>query len=138
MTAQSASAANRPLAFSLHVLPAVAYVAALFYGGLIRMGELPELGFVPTDKLLHAAAFGGLALLLARAVHFSSARGSLRKCLWLGALGSSVLGALLEVCQHFVPYRSSDPLDWLADTVGAVLAVCAALALLRLVQRVEG
>ena len=94
---------------------------------------------MPTDKLLHAAAFGGLALLLARAVRYSSARSSLLKCLWFGALGSSALGALLEVCQAFVPYRSSDPLDWLADTVGAALAVCAALAFLRMVhKRVEG
>ena len=139
MTVPYDTRASRSLAFSLQVLPAVAYAAAIFYGGLTRMRELPELGFVPTDKLLHAAVFGGLAVLLARAVRFSVAYISTAKCLWLGALGSSLVGALLEVCQAFVPYRSADVLDWVADSVGAALAVSALLALLRLVpKRVEG
>ncbi len=139
MTVPYDSAASRRLAFSLQVLPAVAYAAAIFYGGLTRMRELPEVGFVPTDKLLHAAVFGGLALLLGRAVRFLVAQPSLFKCLWLGALGSSAVGALLEVCQAFVPYRSADPWDWVADTVGAALAVSALLALLRVVpKRAEG
>jgi VanZ family protein len=119
----------------LQVLPAIAYAAAIFYGGLIRLGALPEVGFMPTDKLLHAAVFGGLALLLARAVRFWLPNASLAKCLWLGALGASVLGALLEVCQAFVPYRSADALDWLADTVGAALALGALLLLARLMPK---
>ena len=133
------TAASRPRVFSLNVLPAVAYAAAIFYGGLIRMRELPEVGFVPTDKLLHAAVFGGFTLLLARAVRFLLTRASSLKCLWLGALGSSAVGALLEVCQAFVPYRSADPLDWLADTVGAGLAAAALLGLTRVFPRlIEG
>ena len=130
-------AASRPRAFSFQVLPAVTYAAAIFYGGLIRMRALPEVGFVPTDKLLHAAVFGGLALLIARAVRFWRTRASLWTCLWLGALGASLLGALLEVCQLFVPYRSADPLDWLADTVGAALAAGALLALARFIPKLE-
>jgi hypothetical protein len=59
---------DRRLALLTDVLPAVAYVGAIFYAGLIRLAELPQVGFVPTDKLLHALAFGALALLLVRAV----------------------------------------------------------------------
>ena len=94
---------------------------------------------MPRDKLRHAPVFGGFALLLARALRFSMAHVALFKCLWLGALGSSLAGAVLEVCQAFVPYRSADPWDWVADSVGAVLAVSALLALLRVVpKRAEG
>jgi len=114
---------RRPLLFVSHVVPAVLCVAAIFYGGLIRMRELPEVGFMPTDKLLHALTFGGLAFLLMRSARFAWPRATRQKQLLLGALGSSALGALLEVCQAFVPYRSADPLDWLADTVGAGLLV---------------
>ena len=126
---------RRPLLFVSHVVPAVVYVAAVFYGGLSRMRALPEVGFMPTDKLLHAATFAGLAFLLMRSARYALPRTAQHKQLLLGALGSSALGALLEVCQAFVPYRSADPLDWLADTVGAGLLVAALWAWWRLLPR---
>jgi VanZ family protein len=122
---------DRRLAFVTDVFPAAAYVGAIFYTGLIRLAKLPELGLVPTDKLLHAVAFGGLALLLVRAGRVLLPRVSFGRRLSLAALGASLLGALLEVCQSFVPYRSAELLDWLADTVGAS---CAALLLALFVQ----
>lgn len=125
----------RSAAFVTHVLPAVAYAGALFYGGLIRLGALPEVGFMATDKLLHTLAFGGLALLLARTVHFFRPAVTLAKKLALGAAGSSLLGLVLEVCQAFTRYRSADLWDWLADTVGALLASALLFALLAWVPR---
>ncbi|HEY3664961.1 MAG TPA: VanZ family protein [Polyangiaceae bacterium] len=114
---------RRPLSFAVHVGPALLYIGAIFYGGLIRMRALPEVGFVPTDKLLHAAAFAGLAFLLLRAAVFGMPRAAARRQLSFAALGASAVGALLEICQAFVPYRSADVLDWVADTVGAGLAI---------------
>lgn len=113
----------RPFAFATQVLPAVAYVSAVFYGGLIRIGALPEVGFVATDKLLHALAFGGLALLLARAADWFRPQAALARKLSFGCAGSSLLGMLLELCQALTVYRSADIWDWFADTVGALL-VC--------------
>jgi VanZ family protein len=126
---------RRSFSFATQVAPAILYASAVFYGGLIRMRELPELGLVPTDKLLHTGAFGGLAFLLARAARFFMPTSSLTKQLLVGGLGASVLGALLEVCQAFVPYRSADPWDWVADTVGAALAVGVLFAWARLAAR---
>jgi hypothetical protein len=126
---------RRPLSFATHVAPALLYAGAIFYGGLIRMAALPEVGFVATDKLMHAGVFGGLALLLVRAARFCMPLSSLPKHLLVGAFGASVLGALLEICQAFVPYRSADVWDWVADTVGAVLAVGALFAWRRLFPR---
>jgi len=123
VTPLAPSPLQRAFAFVTHVLPALVYAGALFYGGLIHLGALPEVGFVATDKLLHALAFSGLALLLARAAHWRRPRASLSRKLWFGAAGSSALGLLLEVCQAFTKYRSADPWDWVADTVGALLAV---------------
>ena len=125
----------RPLAFTTHVLPAVTYASALFYAGLIRIGAMPEVGFVATDKLLHALAFGGLALLLARAVHFLQPSAALTKKLLLGGAGSSMLGLLLEFCQALTVYRSADIWDWVADTVGALLAIGLAFVLFAWIPR---
>ena len=124
-----------PFTFATHVLPAALYSSAIFYGGLIRIGALPEVGFVASDKLLHALAFGGLALLVARAAHWFRPQLSLVKKLLCGCVGSSLLGLLLELCQALTVYRSADVWDWLADTLGALLAIGAALLLLAWVPR---
>jgi len=126
---------NRRVTFATQVLPAILCASAIFYGGLIRIGQLPEVGFVASDKLLHAAAFGGLAVLLARAAHWLRARASIVKKLVLGGLGSSLLGLSLELCQAFVPYRSADPWDWVADSIGALLAVGFSFMVLHWVPR---
>ncbi len=126
---------HRRIAFATHVLPAVAYASAVFYVGLIRIGTLPEVGLVATDKLLHALVFGGLALLLARAAHWARPSAALSNKLLLGSAGSSLLGLLLELCQAFTVYRSADIWDWIADTVGAMLAIGLAFALLAWIPR---
>ncbi|HEY4103375.1 MAG TPA: VanZ family protein, partial [Polyangiaceae bacterium] len=112
--------------------PAAGYVAAIFYTGLIRLGHLPEVGFMPTDKFFHTVTFAGLVLFLVRALRFLAPRLKRAKSLCVAAVLSSVFGALLEVCQAFVPYRSADFWDWLADTVGAALAA----GLLALVSKI--
>ena len=114
---------HRRVTFATHVLPAVGYGGAIFYGGLIKLGPLPEGPVIATDKLLHALAFGGLALLIARAAHWLRPTAPLTKKLVLGGLGSSALGLWLEVCQAFTSYRSADVWDWLADSVGALLSL---------------
>ena len=116
-------------------MPATAYASVLFYGGLIHLAALPEVGFIATDKLLHALAFGGLALLVARAAHWFRPGFTLMKKLWLGCAGSSLLGFLLELCQAFTSYRSADFWDWLADSAGAVLATALVFLLFGRVQR---
>ncbi len=132
MTASYQPPLSRPVAFTTHVAPAAAYVTAVFYGGLIRMAALPQLGPVPADKLLHALAFGVLAWLMVPAARYCFPRASFARRLALGALASSAVGAVLELCQTFVPYRSADVWDWLADTTGAGVAVVALGSLLHL------
>ena len=113
---------NRRVAFTTQVIPAVVYAGMVFYAGLIRLPALPEVGFVATDKLLHALVFGGLAVLIARALHWLRPAVSLTKQLLRGSLGSSLLGLMLELCQACVSYRSADVWDWVADTFGALVA----------------
>jgi len=86
---------RRSLSFTSQVVPATLYASALFYGGLIRMAELPGGGFVPTDKLLHAAAFGGLSFLLVRAGRYFSPVAPQLKQLLVAGFVASALGALL-------------------------------------------
>jgi VanZ family protein len=66
------------------------------------------------DKVEHAGAFAMLGLMAAFAC-LRPAR------LWV--LGLLVYGALIELAQSTVPYRSADPADWAADAIGVAIAV---------------
>ena len=76
----------------------------------------PHLPGEPSDKIQHIAAFlvlgalGSFAYPKAKAMHLRA--------------GLSLFGAAIEILQ-LIPslHRDSDPLDWLADTVAAVLII---------------
>ena len=67
------------------------------------------------DKLLHAAAFGGLALLYWVGVGFRAPLAS-----WFLI---TAIGALDEFHQVFIPTRTADVLDAVADAVGAAVVI---------------
>jgi len=68
------------------------------------------------DKVAHFAVFGFLGTLVYRA-------GGPKWPAWLAVLLVSAFGVTDEWHQSFVPGRSCDVFDWLADTAGAALAV---------------
>ncbi len=105
----------------LRVILPLAYAAAIFYGGVINIGELPQTRFVASDKLLHAAAFGGLEVLVEWALLTREAR--IRR--FLAVAAAVGVGGLLELVQAALPYRSADIWDLFADSVGAFLGALA-------------
>ena len=109
-------------------------LVAVFWAGLtFWLSSSPDAqgvgGFLnlspPWDKFYHAGNFGVLAGLL----YLASGRA------WLAILLASVYGASDELHQAYVPGRSSDVLDWLADTAGATISVLLLYLFLRLRQR---
>ena len=88
------------------------------------MPDLPDLRIVATDFLAHGAVFLILAFLLVY--------GSLRQYTFLilknnafiyTFLFCSLLGMLIEIIQAFVPKRSADPFDFLADIIGIIVGL---------------
>ncbi len=93
----------------------------LLIGGLFYLGRLPiAVGLLaePWDKVVHASLFAVIAILLA----LSRKQGTWR---WLVAsvLLASGVGALDELHQHFLPGRSADINDLVADFLGATSGV---------------
>jgi VanZ family protein len=104
------------------LVPALLYMGLIFY---LSSQPAPSIGV--SDKILHMAGYGALAL----AVLFGLA-GSMRfwRAWALSLLISSLYGGSDEIHQSFVPSRTADVFDALADAAGslAALAVAAALA----------
>jgi VanZ family protein len=112
---------TRPGATRLSLWLPVALNAALIFG-LSSIHRLPMPPGPNGDKWAHALMYGCFCTLVMRAL--ASAR-------WtgvtigaaVGAAGLTVLyGATDELHQHFVPGRSMDAADLVADAIGALLA----------------
>lgn len=124
----------------LSLLLALTWMAGIFYLSHQPTLNVPPL-FENQDKVMHFGAYGLLGILLLGGmpmgrVGFVSQRGlrdvegqtavqaagySTRQIV-LATLIASLYGISDEFHQSFVPGRSPDVLDWLADTSGALLA----------------
>ena len=92
----------------------------------------PDLGFSWQDKLLHAATYAVLAFLTFRAATVLPRLGrSPALLLSLALAWNALYGLSDEWHQSFVPGRDASALDWLADVLGAAIA----LAVLRWLHR---
>jgi hypothetical protein len=94
---------------------APAWMLLMFW--LSSRSDLPEASlipdWVPLDKLAHTLLFAVLAALL----YLAGLRAP------LAILGAAVYGLTDEVHQMFVPGRSPDVRDWLADVLGGIIGV---------------
>lgn len=131
---------NRAPGFIRNVAPAVLYTLAIFVAGSWPHGPEAVPVFALQDKVLHMLAFGGLEVLIWRAlVHLSPAKDRA----WLfgvSVLLTSLLGGLLELWQSLLPSRQADVLDWLADIAGALfvaLGLWRSRAALQMAARAE-
>ena len=100
------------------VLPAVAYMLAIFYLGSLPPGR--ELTPSMNDKLLHAIGFAALVPLNLLAAGALLAAWPHRARLGAAAAVAVVVGGLLEVHQLLFTRRSAELADWVADIVGIV------------------
>lgn len=87
--------------------------------------EMPGARFPAQDKVLHVVAYGIMAWLAWCAMH------ALRHPGWWAWLYAAGYGATDEWHQYFVPGRHCDLWDWVADAIGAALAVVMLTALAR-------
>jgi VanZ family protein len=113
------------------LLPALAYAAFIFY----LSHQSNPIPWLPNrwwtwDKLLHAVEYAGLAALLVLGLTHLGTMG-MRRAAQLAILLAAAYGATDELHQAFVPGRSCDVRDWLADAIGAILGGVLAVPFLR-------
>jgi hypothetical protein len=106
------------------------WLVLLLWGGMIFwLSSSPDAqgasGWIdlshPVDKIVHAGVFGVFAALL----YGATGRPALSVVL------TSLYGISDELHQAFVPGRHANPWDWVADTLGAVVAVSLVVFLTR-------
>ncbi|HMA97786.1 MAG TPA: VanZ family protein [Polyangiaceae bacterium] len=99
------------------------YLAAILYLGTAQPQSLPATELLGHDKLLHAVAFGGLGVLTYRCYTWYWPQVAVRWSIGLPIAASTLVGAILEIVQATLPYRSMEFADLVADFIGAALMV---------------
>lgn len=97
-----------------------AYMGAIFFASRGPGPALPPVEHA--DKVLHAAAYGGLAGLAAWALAHGRLRAVTARTALVAWAAAVVYGASDELHQYFVPGRQSDWRDLAADAAGAAVA----------------
>jgi VanZ family protein len=109
------------------LVPALAWAALILVLTSLPGRALPTVPIAHLDKVVHLSLYAVLAALAASAVP----AGRRLRALVVVLAAASAYGAFDEWHQQFVPGRSDDRYDWIADTVGAgvgVLFIAAARA----------
>jgi VanZ family protein len=75
------------------------------------------------DKVLHFSAYALLSALFLRAFNTTRIKNNLKLIFILSVLLSSLYGISDEIHQSFVPYRTADAMDVLADILGSIAGV---------------
>lgn len=117
-------------------IPLIIYWIILFILTSLPSSEAITIGV--NDKIEHFGAYGLLSGILYLNLHFQQKFNFLKKFpAVFTILIASFYGLLDELHQLFVPGRSADVLDWIADFSGAVIAVIIIRILLDKLKKVE-
>lgn len=108
--------------FLRYHLPLFVMLVGIFILSSIPSNNLPQLEFEFEDKLIHIGLFSILFLCFVWSLKHQKRFTLLaRNYLILSLVFTILYGMLDEFHQSFVPNRTSDIYDWLADSVGALL-----------------
>ena len=111
--------------FVFYWLPVILYCLLIFIQSSYPVSQsLPAIPHM--DKLAHIGAYALLGFLFFRAFQSTSIWKSAVLIVILSALASSMFGISDEIHQHFVPSRTADIVDVLADVAGSFLGAVTA------------
>lgn len=120
---------SRVRAIALAWLPAVLYMALIWAISSLSLPDLSIDRFPFRDKGIHAVEYFVLGFLVAHAALRTWPERPRARIAAVALLVTCGWGVLDEIHQAFVPGRSSDLLDVVADLVGALAGTTARLAL---------
>lgn len=101
--------------------PAALYMALIWFVSSLEAPSFPVQMFPLRDKGVHTTEYTVLAFLLAHACVRTWHTRSLARVAFVAVFLTILWGFLDELHQAFVPGRSADLLDLVADTVGAFI-----------------
>lgn len=112
-----------PLSIMRYWGPVGLYAGLIFFGSSISTPPEAISSLIKdiSDKVLHFSEYGLFGALIYRAARHGSGPWMAQHAVWAAVAGSALYGVSDETHQLFVPFRQSDVLDVIADTVGGTV-----------------
>ena len=110
-------------------MPPAAWAGAILVATSIPGSQVPRVGLPHVDKVVHFALYAVLGVLLARAILATVVRRARPRTMAVALAGMAGFAALDEWHQRWVPGRSADFPDWVADVAGGTVALLLAARL---------
>lgn len=107
--------------FLKYYLPPIIWAGVIFGLSSVPGSPLPPLPYI--DKVAHLIEYGILGYLIARVFFRLNPKVKVKRLILFSLLIGGIYGMSDEVHQLFVPLRSFDLIDWLADLIGVTLGV---------------
>lgn len=112
-----------PLSIMRYWGPVGLYAGLIFFGSSISTPPEAISSLIKdiSDKVLHFSEYALFGALIYRAARHGSGPWMAQHAVWAAVAGSALYGVSDETHQLFVPFRQSDVLDVIADTVGGTV-----------------
>ena len=109
----------------MYFTPAFVWGFFVLYFSLMPGDEVPDVLANLNDKIIHAFIyFISAALIYLGFIRYSFSNAITGKALWMIIAVCTIVGAVVEVLQHFwVENRNGDWQDFLANTLGSLMCV---------------
>jgi VanZ family protein len=117
--------------FAAYVLPAILYALLIYFISSLSTPPAPTYAVEWGDKINHTGAFGLMMLFGFRAFRWLMPNRPIAAQIIAALIFCCFYGASDEYHQSFVPNRTADVMDWIADSTGAIMATIFILATLQ-------
>ena len=107
----------------MRYLPTILVCTLVLILSVINTGVLPKTDVPSADKIVHTIMYFGITLILMLNQTRYLREMISRKQMWFAFLFSVSFGTLMEVIQHFLPWRSGSIYDFIANTIGVIIAI---------------
>ena len=104
-------------------LPTILVCTIVLILSVINTGVLPKTDVPSADKIVHTIMYFGITLILMLNQTSYLREQITKRQLYFAFLFSVGFGTLMEVIQHFLPWRSGSVYDFIANTLGVILAI---------------
>ncbi len=107
----------------MRYLSTILVCALVLILSVINTGVLPKTDVPSADKIVHSIMYFGITgILMLNQTSYLREEIS-RKQMWFAFCFSIGYGTLMEIIQHFLPWRSGSIYDFIANTLGVMLAI---------------
>ena len=104
-------------------LPTILVCTLVLILSVINTGVLPKTDVPSADKIVHTIMYFAITIILMLNQTSYLQKRITKQQLNFAFLFSVGFGTLMEVIQHFLPWRSGSVYDFIANTLGVVLAI---------------